>query len=70
MLKHILKVNGIKRLNRSEQQEISGGFTPNCTVYTESQCVNCGGGHLSSGCCMGSPQVHFCLSGSGGGIGD
>jgi hypothetical protein len=67
MLKNILKLNGVKKLNKSEQQVISGGFKANCPVYTFSECSGCRGHHLANGCCFGSDQVHECLN--GGGIG-
>jgi hypothetical protein len=69
MLKNILKLNGVKILNKSEQRIVSGGFMANCPVYTASECISCGGGPLSNGCCLGSYETHQCLI-FGGGIGD
>ncbi|GGG31875.1 hypothetical protein GCM10011344_36010 [Dokdonia pacifica] len=69
MLKNILKLKGIKKLNTSEQRDVSGGFRANCPTYPASECIACGGGPLANGCCKGSYETHQCLI-FGGGIGD
>ena len=66
MLKNISKLQGVQKLNNKEQKEIKGGLNSSrCPIYTPRQCRGCGGFPLSNGCCLGTQDVHACLTGGG-----
>lgn len=56
MLKNILKLDGAKALNKSEQNSIVGGTDPG-------KCLACGGFPTPNGMCLGNRETHCCLSG-------
>ncbi|WP_442264477.1 hypothetical protein ACSIGC_08875 [Tenacibaculum sp. ZS6-P6] len=61
MKKSILNLG--KFLNKADQRKIKGGIIANCPTYEPSKCTACGGHPLANGCCLGSRETHFCLSG-------
>ncbi len=66
MLKKILNLNGVQKLNNKEQREIKGGLDDSrCPIYTARECRACGGFPLSNGCCLGTQAVHSCLTSGG-----
>ena len=66
MLKKISNLQGVQKLNSKEQKEIKGGKdAARCPIYTPTECLNCGGFPLFNGCCLGTQQVHQCLTGFG-----
>ena len=66
MLKKISKLNGVQKLNNKEQKGIKGGQNDSrCPIYTARECRGCGGFPLSNGCCLGTGEVHACLTGGG-----
>ena len=48
MLKNILKIEGIKQLNTSEQQTVTGGMVTPCS--TDADCQNAGGAFCRAVC--------------------
>lgn len=64
MLKKISKLQGVQKLNRKEQKEIKGGKgSARCPIYTPAECTGCGGFPIFNGCCLGTQEVHQCLTG-------
>lgn len=57
MLRKILNASGVSRLERNEQLAVSGGSQG----YSVEKCIECGGAPRPLGC-LGSPQVHFCMT--------
>ena len=57
MLRKILNVAGVNRLEKNELNLINGGSQG----YSVEKCIECGGAPRPLGC-MGTPEVHFCLN--------
>ncbi len=61
MLKSILEIKGVSKLEKNQQSSLVGGV--GCPTYPPSQCTGCGGFSFPNGCCLGDAAVWFCLNG-------
>lgn len=58
MLKEILEIKGITKLDKKEQLSLVGGM---CPTYPASECIACGGSPRPNGCCLGNYFTFQCL---------
>ena len=61
-MKKLTNLKGVNKLSKTAQKNISGGKS-SCPIYSARRCRRCGGYPLPNGCCLGTPEVHACLTG-------